>query len=47
MTPSDDFGISSEVDRTMTPLDAFEIFVHEALRLLVGLFLSQQEVSER
>ena len=30
----------------MTPLDDFEIFVHEALRLLVGLFVSQEVMSE-
>ena len=36
-----------QVERSIAPLDDFEIFVHEALRLLVGLFLSQQEVSER
>jgi len=36
-----------QVDRLMTPLDDFGIFVHEALCLPVGLFLTQEEMSER
>ena len=36
-----------QVDRLMTPLDDFGIFVHEALCLPVGHFLTQEEMFER